>query len=192
MPPPVGTRSRRVGFVIFFRTSYVGSKSRQHLRGRGRLSPISGGSHPPSTRPPPPRWSTWGIMAWFMYRPITSIGVSGAQKKDPSFNDHWWCKNWRGRGGMFNNFNPQMPKVKIHLRTPKGGLMQPPGFLPSRPNFLKIFLMGMFSGSRNPTVIMKKFYLYCMTLKIKVKHLFAWSFISPVANMIQSWSWCRF
>ena len=72
--------------------------------------------------------------------------------------------------------NPQMPKVKIHLRTPKGGgLMQPPppGFLPSRPNFLKIFLMGMFSGSRNPTVIMKKFYLYCMTLKIKVKHLFA-------------------
>ena len=68
-----------------------------------------------------------------------------------------------------------MPKVKIHLRTPKGGGggYHPPGFLPSRPNFLKIFLMGMFSGSRNPTVIMKKFYLYCMTLKIKVKHLFA-------------------
>ena len=38
----------------------------------------------------------------------------------------------------------------------------------------------MFSGSRNPTVIMKKFYLYCMTLKIKVKHLFAWPFSSPV------------
>ena len=73
------------------------------------------------------------------------------------------------------SINPQMPKVKIHLRTPKGGWLPPPppGFLPSRPNFSKIFLMGMFSGSRNPTVIMKKFYLYCMTLKIKVKHLFA-------------------
>ena len=71
-------------------------------------------------------------------------------------------------------FNPQMPKVKIHLRTPKGGVgTTPPGFWSSRPNFSKIFLMGMFSGSRNPTVIMKKFYLYCMTLKIKVKHLFA-------------------
>ena len=70
---------------------------------------------------------------------------------------------------------PQMPKVKIHLRTPKGGWVPPPppGFWSSRPNFSKIFLMGMFSGSRNPTVIMKKFYLYCMTLKIKVKHLFA-------------------
>ena len=104
MPPPVGTRSRRVRFVIFFRTSYVGSKSRQHLRGRGRLSPLSDGSHPPSPDHPSPRWSTWGIMAWFMYQPITSIGVSGAQRKDPSFNSHWWCKNWRGRGGKFNNF----------------------------------------------------------------------------------------
>ena len=27
---------------------------------------------------------------------------------------------------MQQKFNPQMPKVKIHLRTPKGGLMQPP------------------------------------------------------------------
>ena len=67
------------------------------------------------------------------------------------------------------------PRYFAKPKTPKGGgLMQPPpGFLPSRPNFLKIFLMGMFSGSRNPTVIMKKFYLHCMTLKIKVKHLFA-------------------
>ena len=29
--PPVGTRSRRVRFVFFYRTSYVGSTSRQHL-----------------------------------------------------------------------------------------------------------------------------------------------------------------
>ena len=73
-----------------------------------------------------------------------------------------------------DSFNPQMPKVFRQPKTPKGGGgCNPPGFLPSRPNFLKIFLMGMFLGSRNPTVIMKKFYLYCMTLKIKVKHLFA-------------------
>ena len=68
--------------------------------------------------------------------------------------------------------NPQMPTVKIHLRTPKGGGVDttPLDFcLP----FLKIFLMGMFSESRNPTVLMKKFYLHCMTLKIKVKHFFA-------------------
>ena len=50
-------------------------------------------------------------------------------------------------------FNPQMPKV----------FRQPKRFLPSRPNFLEIFLMGEFSGSRNPTVIMIKFCLYCMT-----------------------------
>ena len=31
----------------------------------------------------------------------------------------------------------------------------------------------MFSGSWNPTVITKKFYLHCMILKIKVKLLFA-------------------
>ena len=33
--------------------------------------------------------------------------------------------------------------------------MQPPGYLPSHLNFLKIFLMGMFSRSRNSTVLMK-------------------------------------
>ena len=77
-------------------------------------------------------------------------------------------KNFMIVGSWTEFINPQMPKVKSHLRTPKGrGGYHPPGFLPSRPNFLKIFLMGMFSRSRNPTVITKKFYLYCMTLKIK-------------------------
>ena len=47
-------------------------------------------------------------------------------------------------------------------------------------------------GSRNPTAMMTKFYLYCMTLKIKVKHLFAWPFLSLVVNMIQTRSWCQF
>ena len=62
-----------------------------------------------------------------------------------------------------------MPKVFRQPKTPRG-LIQLPGFLPSRPNYLKIFLMGMFSGSSNSTVIMKKINLYRMTLKIKFKH----------------------
>ena len=52
--------------------------------------------------------------------------------------------------------NPQMPKVFRQPKTPKGGGYHPPGFLPSRPNFFEIFLMGMCLGSRNPTVIIKK------------------------------------
>ena len=98
--------------------------------------------------------------------------------------------HWKTLG--FSGLTRRCPRYFANWKRPRGGWYNPPGFLPSRPNFLKIFLMGMFSGSRNPTVIMKKFYLYCMTLKIKVKHLFAWPFSSPVVNMIQSWSWCRF
>ena len=72
-------------------------------------------------------------------------------------------------------FNPQMPKVFRQPKTSKGeGLMQPPWIFAFPSEFVEnIFLVGMFSGSRNPTVMTKKFYLYCMTLKIKVKHLFA-------------------
>ena len=89
--------------------------------------------------------------------------------------------------------NPRTPKVKIHLRTPKGGVgTTPPGFWSSRRNFSKISRMGMFSGSRNPTVITKKFYLHCMTLKIKVKHPFEWPLLSLAVNVVQTWSWCRF
>ena len=36
----------------------------------------------------------------------------------------------------------------------------------------------MFSESRNPTVIMKKFNLYCMTLKIKVSTLFCMTLLN--------------
>ena len=57
---------------------------------------------------------------------------------------------------VLNYINPQMPKVFRQPKTPKGGGYHPLDFWPSRPNFLEIFLMGMFSGSRNPTVIMKK------------------------------------
>ena len=68
--------------------------------------------------------------------------------------------------------NPQTPKVFHQPKTPKGWV-PPPGFLPSRPNFLKIFLMGTFLGSKNPKEITKKFYLqnqgqtpFCMTVLI--------------------------
>ena len=44
--------------------------------------------------------------------------------------------------------------------------MQPPGFWSSRPNVK--FLMGIVSGSRNPMVIVKIFYLYHVILKLKV------------------------
>ena len=41
-------------------------------------------------------------------------------------------------------------------KRPRGVDATPPGFLPSRANFSKIFLICMFSGSMNPNVIMKK------------------------------------
>ena len=145
-----------------------------------------------SNLPPCPSWSQAPLSqkpsefyrrAWFTWVTL----VTRSRISDNELECIVECWYLQGR------FNPRMPKVKIHLRTPKGGWVPPsPGISPSRPNFLKIFLMGMFSGSRNPTVIMKKFYLYCMTLKIKVKHLFAWPFLSPVVKIIQSWSWCRF
>ena len=46
--------------------------------------------------------------------------------------------------------------------------MQPPGFWSSRPNFSVKLFMCIFSGSRNPMVIVKIFYLYHVTLKHKV------------------------
>ena len=58
--------------------------------------------------------------------------------------------------------------------TPKGVDITPPPWIFAFPSDLKIkFLIGMFSGSMSPTVIMKKFDFHCMTLTIKVKHLFA-------------------
>ena len=55
--------------------------------------------------------------------------------------------------------NPQTPKVFRQPKMPKGVDATPHGFLPSRTNFLKIFFMGMFSGSRNPTVIKKSIFI---------------------------------
>ena len=63
--------------------------------------------------------------------------------------------------GLESMFNPQTPKVFRQPKTPKGDTIP------------LDFCLGMISGSRIPTVIMKKFYLHCMNLKIKVKHFFA-------------------
>ena len=49
-----------------------------------------------------------------------------------------------------------------------GGCCNPPGFWSSRPNFFVKFFMGIVSGSRNPKVIVRIFYLYHVTLKLKV------------------------
>ena len=88
------------------------------------------------------------------------------------------------RSFEISNINPQTLDVFRKLKTPgpKVSSYHPSGFFPSRLNFLDIFLMRMFSGSRNLTVTMKILYLYCMTLKIKVwlenqgQTLFVWPF----------------
>ena len=58
--------------------------------------------------------------------------------------------------------------ISINFCNQRGGLLQPPGFLTSRPNFCVKLFMGMFSGSRKPKVIVKIFYLYRVTLKVEV------------------------
>ena len=51
----------------------------------------------------------------------------------------------------------------------KGGCCNPSGFWSSRPNFFVKYFMSIASGSRNPMVIVRIFYLvYHATLKLKV------------------------
>ena len=47
-------------------------------------------------------------------------------------------------------------------------VMQPPWILVFPTEFFVKFSMGIVSGSRNPMVIVKIFYLYHVTLKLKV------------------------
>ena len=55
--------------------------------------------------------------------------------------------------------NPQMPKVFRQPKTPKGGWMQSPWIFAFPSEFFENISHGYASGSRNLTVIMKKFYL---------------------------------
>ena len=83
-----------------------------------------------------------------------------------------------GLASFVESLTRRCPRYFANRKRPGGGGgYHPPGFLPSRPNFSKIFLMGTFSGSRNTTVILKKFYLYCMTLKIKGQTPFCVTFL---------------
>ena len=63
--------------------------------------------------------------------------------------------------------NPRTAKLFQLTFAAKGGVLQPPppGFWSSRPNFFLKFFTGIVSGSRNPKVIVRTFYLYHVTLK---------------------------
>ena len=63
-----------------------------------------------------------------------------------------------------------LTRVQLSYFKPRGGVATPPpsGFWSSRPNFFVKFFMGIVSGSRNPKVIVGIFYLYHVTLKLKV------------------------
>ena len=66
-------------------------------------------------------------------------------------------------------FNPRTTKLfQLTFAAKRGVVATPPGIWSSRPNFFVKFFMGIVSGSRNPKVIVKIFYLYHVTLKLKV------------------------
>ena len=69
-----------------------------------------------------------------------------------------------------NGVNPRTTKLFQLTFAAKGGVVAtlPPGFWSSRPNFFVKFFMGIVSGSRNPKVVVRFFYLYHVTLKLKV------------------------
>ena len=56
----------------------------------------------------------------------------------------------------------------------KGGCCNPSGFWFSRPNFFVKYFVSIASGSRNAMVIVRIFYLYHTTLKLKVIDLGIW------------------
>ena len=68
---------------------------------------------------------------------------------------------------LMNAFNPPTTELFRPTFTAKG-VLQPPGFVTFRSNYFVKLFMGMFLGSRNPMVIVKIFYLYRVTLKLRV------------------------
>ena len=68
---------------------------------------------------------------------INNIGSSNIQIKEKNSNEKY----------MRVQINPQMPKVKIHLRTPRGGGVPPPlDFGPPVRIFRKYFSWVCFRG----------------------------------------------
>ena len=83
-------------------------------------------------------------------------------------------------------------KVKIHLRTPKGGWVSHlPWILVFPSEFLRISSHGYVIRDQGIlTVIMKKFYLYCMSLENQGQTPFCMTFlISGCKHCLRSWSW---
>ena len=69
---------------------------------------------------------------------------------------------------MFNPRTVKLFQLTFAAKGEGGCCDPPPGFWSSRPNFFVKFLMGRVSGSRNAKVIVRIFYLYHVTLKLKV------------------------
>ena len=70
----------------------------------------------------------------------------------------------------------------------QGGCFKPPWILVFSTEFLVKLFMGMFSGSRNPMVIVKIFYPYRVTLKLKVIAFVHGCGATPWPSLSRSWS----
>ena len=70
---------------------------------------------------------------------------------------------------VISPLNPRTAKLFQLTFAAKGGCCNPPGFWSNRPHFFVKFFMGIVSGSRNPMVIVRIFYLYHVTLKLEDK-----------------------
>ena len=84
--------------------------------------------------------------------------------------------------------SPRTTKLFRLTFATKKGLFQPPWILVFRPNFFVKFFTGIVSGSRNPMVIVKSFYLYHMTLKLKVIDLVHGCGATLWPSLSRSWS----
>ena len=83
--------------------------------------------------------------------------------------------------------NPRTAKLFQLTFAAKGGFATPPpGIWSSRPNFFVTFFMGIVSGSRNPKVIVRIFYLYHVTLKLKVIYLVHGCEVTPWPSLSRS------
>ena len=68
------------------------------------------------------------------------------------------------------------------------GVVATPWILVFPTDFFVNFFMGIASGSRNPMVIVKIFYLYHVTLKLKVIDLVHGCRVTPWSSLSRSWS----
>ena len=120
---------------------------------------------------------TWHDVTWrdmtkrdLAWREMTWNGVTWRGR---TWHDVTWCEMmWHDvtlRDITWHDNNPRTAELFQLTFAAKEGCCNPPlGFWSSRPNFIVKFFMGIVSGSRNPKVIVRIFYLYHVTLNIKV------------------------